>query len=400
MIKNSTNSRFMSKIVRKNDQSNSLRKVGECLYRNGHGVYFAWFSVRGKQLKRSLKTSDKELARRRLAELREVATRLHGLEDRNLRFEEVVRAWLESIQGGLKPSTYRRRVVCINQLMPFFKTIPMRSITSADIEKWKLRRGATIAARTFNKELETLNHVIRYARDVKGILLDNPAEKVRNRKTATATVAIPSKEQFRGVLVELRNEPQAVRSGAAAFTEFLAYSGLRLGEGREVRWRDVNFELNTVLVTGGETGTKNLQHRTVPLFPGLRRLLESIIKESGEITKEDRIFQVRDIRQALGSACRRAGLPRFGHHALRHFFCSNAIEAGVDFKAIAGWLGHKDGGVLAAKTYGHLRNEHSAAMAQRMTFDASEAGGIAQNIGSGTVLAASFRQKTSNTITS
>ena len=110
MIKNSTNSRFrfMSKIVRKNDQSNPLRKVGECLYRNGHGVYFAWFSVRGKQLKRSLKTSDKELARRRLAELRKVATRLHGLEDRNLRFDEVVRAWLESIQGGLKPSTYRR----------------------------------------------------------------------------------------------------------------------------------------------------------------------------------------------------------------------------------------------------------------------------------------------------
>jgi hypothetical protein len=165
MIKNSTNSRFrfMSNIVRKNDQSNPLRKVGECLYRNGHGVYFAWFSVRGKQLKRSLKTSDKELARRRLAELRKVATRLHGLEDRNLRFEEVVRAWLESIQGGLKPSSYRRRVVCINQLMPFFKTIPVRSITSADIEKWKLRRGATITARTFNKELETLNHVIRYA---------------------------------------------------------------------------------------------------------------------------------------------------------------------------------------------------------------------------------------------
>jgi hypothetical protein len=69
-----------------------------------------------------------------------------------------VKAWLESIEGGLKRSTYRRRVVCINQLIPFFKTIPMRSITSADIEKWKLRRGASIAARTFNKELETLNH--------------------------------------------------------------------------------------------------------------------------------------------------------------------------------------------------------------------------------------------------
>jgi integrase len=132
------------------------------------------------------------------------------------------------------------------------------------------------------------------------------------------------------------------------------------------------LELNTLLVTGGETGTKNHQHRTIPLFPGLRRLLDSIFKKRGQITKEDRIFGGRDIRQALGSACRRAGLPRFGHHALRHFFCSNAIEAGVDFKAIAGWLGHKDGGVLAAKTYGHLRNEHSAAMAQRMTFDAMD----------------------------
>ena len=250
------------------NQSSRLYRVGECLYRNGHGVYFAWFSVRGKQLKRSLKTSDKELARRRLAELRKIATRLHGLEDRNLRFEEVVRGWLESIEGGLKPSTYRRRVVCINQLMPFFKTIPMRSITSADIEKWKLRRGVSIAARTFNKELETLNHLIRYAWDVKGILLDNPAEKVRNRKAAVTTIGIPSKDQFRGIVAELRNEPQAVRSGAAVFAEFLAYSGLRLDEGREVRWRDVNFELNTLLVTGGETGTKSHEDRTIPLFSG------------------------------------------------------------------------------------------------------------------------------------
>ena len=54
---------------------------------------------------------------------------------------------------------------------------------------------------------------------------------------------------------------------------------------------------------------------------------------------------------------------------MRHFFCSNAIEAGCDFKVIAGWLGHKDGGVLVAQTYGHLRNEHSTAMAKRLTFD-------------------------------
>ena len=46
------------------------------------------------------------------------------------------------------------------------------------------------------------------------------------------------------------------------------------------------------------------------------------------------------------------------------------VEAGCDFKVIAGWLGHKDGGVLVAMTYGHLRSEHSTAMAKRITFDA------------------------------
>jgi integrase len=297
---------------------------------------------------------------------------LHGSEHRNLRFEELVRLWLESIQATVKPSTYKRRIVCINQLLPFFKTIPVRSISLNQIEKWKIKRGAAIGARTFNKELETLNHLMRYARDVKGILLDNPAEKIRNRKAPKATIKIPSKEQFRRMLAELRAEPQAVRSGAADFAEFLAYSGLRLGEAREVCWCDVNLGLNTLLVTGGETGTKNHEHRTMPLFPPLRRLIETMMElRRGNIRMHERMFVFKNTRQALGSASRRAGLPRFSHHALRHFFCSNAIEAGCDFKVIAGWLGHKDGGVLVARTYGHLRSEHSAAMAKRMLFDAS-----------------------------
>ena len=45
----------------------------------------------------------------------------------------------------------------------------------------------------------------------------------------------------------------------------------------------------------------------------------------------------------------------------------------MDFKVIASWVGHKDGGVLVAKTYGHLRDTHSFEMAKRMTFSATTA---------------------------
>src|SRR6202034_3001500 len=137
-----------------------------------------------------------------------------------------------------------------------------------------------------------------------------------------------------------------------------------LGEATEVRWRDVNFEADTLLVTGGEQGTKNHDVRTISLFPPLRRLLERLAGNGH--AANDRLFPLESAKKAIGTACEKAGLPHFGHHAMRHFFCSNAIEAGCDFKVIAGWLGHKDGGVLVAMTYGHLRNEHSTAMAKKL----------------------------------
>lgn len=60
--------------------------------------------------------------------------------------------------------------------------------------------------------------------------------------------------------------------------------------------------------------------------------------------------------------------PRFTHHDFRHFFATTCIESGVDIPTISRWLGHKDGGALAMRVYGHLRQEHSAAAAQKVLF--------------------------------
>jgi hypothetical protein len=42
--------------------------------------------------------------------------------------------------------------------------------------------------------------------------------------------------------------------------------------------------------------------------------------------------------------------------------------AGLDFMTIASWLGHRDGGVLVGKVYGHLADTHKQAAAQRLAF--------------------------------
>lgn len=342
------------------------------LYRNKHGTYFALIKAGGKQIKKSLRTDDPALAKRRLADLRQKAARLSGAEQKNLRFEELTELWLESIKGELKPSSYRRRVVCVNGLLPVFKGMPVRSIRHDTVDQWKIRRGANLSARSYNVELETLNQLFRYAIEVKRLLLDNPAEYLKRRKQLKPKPVIPNKEQFSALVRELRQSPQA--GEAANLVEFLGYSGCRLGEAIQAKWCDVNFQLATLLVTGGELGTKNHEQRTIPLFSPLLTLLQRMRSEqfpSGTPDQSNKtIFNVSHSRQAIHAACKRIGLPRFGHHSMRHFFCSNAIEAGVDFKTIAEWLGHKDGGSLVATTYGHLRAEHSTAMAKRIRFSA------------------------------
>jgi hypothetical protein len=63
-------------------------------------------------------------------------------------------------------------------------------------------------------------------------------------------------------------------------------------------------------------------------------------------------------------------------HALPLFTVRSSIIAPIDAKimmrrfSVSRWLGHKDGGALAMKTYGHLRREHSIAQAQRVSFAA------------------------------
>ncbi|MFM1737808.1 tyrosine-type recombinase/integrase [Akkermansia muciniphila] len=61
-------------------------------------------------------------------------------------------------------------------------------------------------------------------------------------------------------------------------------------------------------------------------------------------------------------------MPHVRIHDLRHFFATSCIEAGIDIPTVAKWLGHRDGGALAMKVYGHLRDEHSKEAARKLTF--------------------------------
>jgi integrase len=133
--------------------------------------------------------------------------------------------------------------------------------------------------------------------------------------------------------------------------------------------RDIDFEAGEVIVRGdAETGTKNWTVRRMPMIPDAHALFQRMRRDRRRESLDTKVFRVGECQKALDRACKKVGADRMTHHGLRHLFATRCIETGVDVPTVSRWLGHKDGGALALRTYGHLRREHSAAQARRVTF--------------------------------
>jgi len=178
----------------------------------------------------------------------------------------------------------------------------------------------------------------------------------------------------------------------------LAFTGAREQEGLGLRWSHVDFEGRRVYIGAGDefvagsmtigTGgsTKNGGSRSVDFNPQLESLLREIHARRAPDSsflfpspqRGERDIPAKTLRESFEMVRDAAGLPAAGFHDLRHLFCSFCDMAKIDFLTIAGWLGHKDGGILIGKVYGHLLDEHRQNMAARLTIGIAPVAAVAR----------------------
>jgi integrase len=202
-----------------------------------------------------------------------------------------------------------------------------------------------------------------------GTALENPAAELKRVKVKQKNLQLPEPSHFRGLVENIRKHSGAWSERVGDLVEFLAYGGMRIhSEAVWVTWEDVDWTRKEIVVRGDPvTSTKNSEIRRVPILPDMEALLIRLKDKLGAVPRE-RIMAVGECSLALARACKAMGCSKLTHHDLRHLFATRCIESGVDIPTVSRWLGHKDGGALAMKTYGHLRNEHSQAMAQKVKF--------------------------------
>ena len=315
----------------------TFKRVSENLYKvTETGGYYALVKRGGKQIRRSLKTTDKALAKRRLAELKQKASKLRtGKEHASITFEKYSERWIMAKEASLKSQTIRRMKDCLKGIKPYLGNNLIRNIAYQDCERWLIGRGKVLKPSAYRQERQLMIGVLKAAeRD--GIILDNPATQLPNKKMPKIEIHVPTHDQFRSLIKQMRQADSRGIHGAY-LVELLAYSGMRLNEATNLMWSEIDLDRDCFTVTGGEYGTKNHDIRTVPLFPAMRELLERIRSAQTE-THSDYVTPIKGARTLMANAAKKAGIPKFTHHSMRHYFCSNAIEVGIDFKVIAGWL--------------------------------------------------------------
>ena len=271
--------------------------------------------------------------------------------------------------AALKPRTKahrKERISVIRKTWPTVLQTDIRRITRQDCLNWA--HGYKSSAINFNKTVQTIRKVFEVAIE-SGIRYDNPANAIKMMKVRVEPLQLPSREQFAEIVKHVRKVNKRYSQDAADLIEFLAYGGFRKSEAFQIAWGDCNFETCEILVRGdAETGTKNWSVRVVPMVAEMRKLLDRLKAHRGNAAPGDKVMMVSTCNGALRSACAKVKILHITNHDLRHLFATTCIESGVDIPTVARWMGHKDGGALAMKTYGHLRDHHSANMAQKVSF--------------------------------
>lgn len=296
-------------------------------------------------------------------------------------FGDACTEWLRHVEHdrGRKPSTlagYRRDVV--GTLLPAFgEKTPLEFVDERAIEVFRSGLLAKeLSNRTINKYLQELHAIFRRAQRVWG-LFENPARQIdRQPLRRSNRISFLTKEELEALARAAKSDgiPAYGPEQDAALWVTAAMTGLRWGELRQLRWRDVDFEHALVHV---RHETKSDYARSVPLADRVARALDGLSQREHFTCPDDLVF-VNEVGRAIDyskstKAYRRAlsaaGLPRLRFHDLRHTFGTYAIRHNpvADVKE---WMGHAD--LKTTMVYVHYVPQHDAASRLNRAFEAGD----------------------------
>lgn len=327
--------------------------------------------------KRHVKTFKKEgVAKDWLDETRfEVKRGVHTPESTSITVAEAAEIWIQKGElENLERSTLRqyRNHADLHIKPSRIGSEKLARLSTPGIEAFRddlLRKCSRPMAR---KVLASVKSILSEAQR-RGLVAQNAAHPVRvdvkrreQRKLAIGR-DIPSKDEINTLLVQAEGRWRP-------FFITAVFTGMRASELRGLPWNNVDFERNVIHVRQranlwGEIGAPKSAagDRTIPMSPMVVNVLREwklacpkgelgLVFPNGNGNVENHANIVnRDFGplQIVAKITGSDGKPKYGLHALRHFFASWAIEREFSPKRVQALMGHSSI-QMTFDLYGHL----------------------------------------------
>jgi len=254
-------------------------------------------------------------------------------------------SWAESYRSSrpdIGDETRKNTASHLKRLLPTFGDRDPATIAPADVQEWIGAQMNDLKPSSLSRYVTTLRNVLDFA----GVE-PNPARdrRVKLPKIETTVVEPPTAAQVEAILA---HSPPRWRLPLRV----LEQTGMRVGELRDLEWRDVDLVESRFRIRSGKTATAR-RWVNVPEW-----LLSEI---SGTCPPDDRTLERRvfqgfspDVaKNVMARACKAAGIPHFHPHDLRHRYASLKIREGVPVTDLAAQLGHARKS-MTLDTYSHV----------------------------------------------
>jgi integrase len=313
--------------------------------KTGRRIWWLSYTVDGRQVFESSHSTSKRFAEQLLAIRKaEVAAGRYEI----LKKAPALGEWSDKYLQRISHSNTRKRYsISRRNLIRFFgESTQLSNISAARIEAFiRARREEKVKAATVNRDLRFLAQILKQAEreryigrspfDLGKFFLNEAKER---RKPHVLTW----QEQAKLVAIA----PPRIR----VLTVLGVETGMRTGEMLTLKWQDIDFLNNALLVSKSKTVSGI---RTVPISAVCKAELLTWRNLIGPEHSEwvfpsftNKRHKLQGGRKAWASTLKRAGIAFFPIYNLRHTFASRLTAAGISPITIAQMLGHSSSQIV------------------------------------------------------
>ncbi len=252
-----------------------------------------------------------------------------------LTLETLMVKYLRLAERGLAEKTIYYRKAVFRRFLGHVGNVPALTLSPEQIEEYLLTRPSN---HNFNKERTEIMRLFSWAHR-RQLVPHNPVFLVEKLSVEKQKKVIPLPQEMAKILLAAGPDRPLLL--------ILFHSMCRIDEILRLRWPDVNFQEKAVGPWTRKRRGGNWEQDWLPMNEDLEAVLWTLWQKREQ--DEWVFFNHRQGTRYLyrpklmGTICRRAGVPKFGFHCIRHFVASYLYDKKkVSLPVISKLLRHKN----------------------------------------------------------